>query len=202
MQSGETYISSGLLELYVLGCSTAEETQEIELAALNIPAVRQEIEAIRYAMEAFAMDHAITPKPDAKAFLMATIDYSERLKSGEPATEPPILNDHALIADYASWLNRDDMVYTGDESIYARIIGYTPEAISAIIWVKDKTPEEIHHDQHERFLVVEGTCNITVDEAVYQLNPGDYFEIPLHKTHIVEVTSAIACKIILQRVAA
>lgn len=202
MESGETYIDSGLLELYVLGCISAEQSMEIAQVAATNPAVRQEITAIEQTMEAYAMNHAITAKPDVKAFLMATIDYTERMAGGEPAAHPPLLHKDAILADYASWLNREDMVYTGEESIYAKIIGFTPQAISAIVWVKDKTPEEIHHEQYERFLVVEGSCNITVADIVHELYPGDYFEIPLHKNHVVQVTSTIACKIILQRVAA
>ncbi len=202
MSSAKEYIESGILELYVLGSASAELSKEIELMADTNPAVRQEITAIEETMEAFAMENAIAPNPVVKPFLLATIDYTERLKKGEPVTEPPLLHEHAVVADYAAWLNRADMVYTGEENIYAKIIGYTPKAISAIIWVKDQTPAELHHDEYEKFLVVEGSCNITVGDSMHQLNPGDYFEIPLHKNHVVQVTSKTACKIILQRVAA
>jgi quercetin dioxygenase-like cupin family protein len=41
-----------------------------------------------------------------------------------------------------------------------------------------------------------------VEDEVNQLVPGDYFAIPLHKKHLVKVTSSITCKVILQRVAA
>ena len=202
MTNGRTYIDSGILELYVLGCTSAEQSSEIEQLAAENPEVRQEITAIEDAMEAFAMDHAITPNEVVKPFLMATVDYTERLKNGEPATEPPLLHEHAVVSDYAAWLNRDDMVYNGEENIYAKIIGYTPQAISAIIWIKDKTPQELHHDEYEKFLVVEGSCDITVGDTVHKLIPGDYFAIPLHTAHVVQVTSVTACKIILQRVAA
>ena len=52
------------------------------------------------------------------------------------------------------------------------------------------------------FLIVEGTCTILVENEVYQLVPGDYFAVPLHKSHILKVTSEIPCKVILQRIAA
>jgi len=186
----------------VLGSTSAEESAEIEQLAAIDPAVRQEIAAIEETMEVFATAHAISPGPVIKPFLLATIDYTERLKKGEPFTEPPLLNEQSAVADYAAWLNRDDMVYKGEENIYVKIIGHTAQAISAIIWIKDKTPEELHHDEYERFLVVEGSCDIVVGGTVQTLNPGDFFEIPLHKPHVVQVTSATACKIILQRVAA
>jgi len=202
MTNRKAYIDSGILELYVLGCTSAEQSREVELIAAADPDIRMEITAIEEAMEALAMAHAITPNPVVKPFLLATIDYTDRLKNGEPVTHPPLLHEKSVIDDYALWLNRDDMVYTGEENIYAKIIGYTPQAVSAIIWIRDQSPEELHHDEYEKFLVVEGSCDITVGEAVHQLNPGDYFMIPLHKNHVVKVTSKIRCKIILQREAA
>ena len=202
MTNGKAYIDSGTLELYVLGYTSAELSQEVEMMAAADPDIRNEITAIEKTMEAFAMAHAIAPNPVVKVFLLATIDYTERLKNGEPVIDPPLLHEKSVIDDYALWLNRADMVYTGEENIYAKIIGYTPVAISAIIWIRDQSPEEIHHDEYEKFLVVEGCCTITVGDAVHQLNPGDYFMIPLHENHVVKVTSKIRCKIILQRVAA
>ena len=202
MTSGKAYIESGILELYVLGCTSEELSRDVELVAAADPTVRQEISKIEETMEAFAMANAIAPNPVAKPFLLATIDYTERLKNGEPVSYPPLLHEKSVIDDFALWLNRDDMVYTGEEDIYAKIIGYTPEAISALVWIRNQAPEEIHHDEYEKFLVVEGSCNITFDNTVHQLKPGDYFMIPLHKNHVVQVTSKIACKIILQRVAA
>lgn len=202
MTTGKNYIESGILEQYVLGHTSPDETREIELVAAADPAIRMEIEKISEALMAYAMDHAINPSPILKPLLLATIDYSERLKNGEPVTEPPALNENSAIEDYAAWLNRKDMTYQGTENIYAKIIGYTAEATTAIIWIKDYAPQEIHDHEIEKFLIVEGTCYITVGDEVNELSPGDYFAVPLYKTHMVKVTSTIACKIILQRTAA
>ena len=133
---------------------------------------------------------------------MATIDYSERLKSGETITEPPVLHKGSAVDDYAVWLNRADMVPLDTEDLYAKIISYTPAALTAIVWIKEYAPQEVHDHESERFLIVEGTCNIIVGDEINELVPGDYFAIPLHKNHLVKVTSAIPCKVILQRIAA
>ena len=195
-------MESGILEQYVLGCTSPGETREIELLAAADPATRMEITAISEALMAYAMDHAIEPGPLVKPLLLATIDYTERIKNGEPVTVPPVLNEHSTIEQYAGWLNRDDMVYHGPENIYAKIIGHTAAATTAIIWLKEDAPEEVHDHEIERFLVVEGSCNIMVGDEVNELMPGDYFAIPLYKTHRVKVTSTFPCKIILQRTAA
>ena len=202
MTTGKNYIESGILEQYVLGHTSPDEMREIELAAAADPAIGMEIEKISEALMAYAMDYAIDPSPILKPLLLATIDYSERIKNGEPVTEPPALNENSAIEDYTAWLNRKDMTYRGTENIYVKIIGYTAEATTAIVWLKDYAPQEIHDHEIEKFLIVEGTCNITVGDEVNELSPGDYFAIPLYKTHMVKVTSTIACKIILQRTAA
>ena len=202
MLTSKEYIDSGILEQYVLGNASSGDSAEVELRAAADPAIRQEIETICETLEAIAMANAVEPDPVIKPFLMATIDYEERIKKGEPFSAPPLLNENSKLEDYTDWLNRSDMVSPGTDDIFAKIIGYTAEAITAIIWLKDYAPPEVHSKEYERFLIVEGTCNITVGDEVTQLVPGDYFAIPLHKSHFVKVTSSIPCKLILQRIAA
>ncbi len=197
------YISSGILEQYVLGTISKEESLQVEKIATMHTEVQKEIEEISKAIEQYAMENAVEPSRNVKTFLIATIDYMERMENGEAPSFPPALSATSTLADFASWLNREDMILPADaEDPYAKIIGYTPSQKTAIIWIKDSTPPELHHEEYEKFLIAEGTCNIIVEEKVYQLVPGDYFAVPLHKTHIIKVTSAIPCKVILQRIAA
>ncbi|MDB5012510.1 MAG: hypothetical protein JWQ25_712 [Daejeonella sp.] len=101
------------------------------------------------------------------------------------------------------WLNRKDMLLPDDAAdVYAKIIGNVPDVITAIVWLKDLAPQEAHHTEYERFLIVEGSCEINIANEIYSLSVGDFLEIPLFKHHHVIVTSEMPCKIILQRVAA
>ncbi|MES2430964.1 MAG: cupin domain-containing protein [Bacteroidota bacterium] len=202
MLTSKEYIESGILELYVLGMTNADESKEVEIRVAADTVIKEELNAICNSLETYAMLNAVEPGLLMKPFLLATIDYTERLKSGEPAAAPPMLNKNSAIEDYSTWLNRNDMKNTGTDDFFAKIIGYTPEAITAIVWLKDYAPHEVHDDEYEKFLIVEGTCNIIVEDEVNQLSPGDYFAIPLHKKHMVKVTSSFPCKVILQRVAA
>lgn len=197
------YISSGILEQYVLGTISNDDLLNVEQAAAMYPEIAEEILSISNVMEQLAIENAIAPTLTIKPFIMATIDFIERMESGEQPSNPPILNEASTLNDYASWLHRADMLLpknAGD--LYAKIIGYTPQATTAIAWIKGNAPIETHNKEYEKFLIVEGTCDIVVEDEVYQLVPGDYFAIPLHKSHQVKVTSTIACKVILQRVAA
>lgn len=202
MMSSKEFMDSGILEQYVLGIATPSECEEVERMAASSAEIREEIDAISDAMHTYAFEHAIMPCPTVKAFLMATIDYTERLQNGEQPATPPLLHEGSSIADYAQWLKRDDMIAPESQDIFAKIIGYSPKALTAIVWLKDSAPHEVHDNEHERFLIVEGNCEITVENDIHKFGPGDYFAIPLHKVHSLKVTSAMRCKVILQRVAA
>lgn len=202
MMSSKDFIDSGILEQYVFGMATAEECEEVERMASADAAIREELDAIELAMEAYAKEDGIKPDPTVKPFLMATIDFSERLQNGEQPASPPLLHTGSSAADYAQWLDRVDMVAPANEDFYAKIIGYTPEALTAIVWLNDYAPTEVHDNEYERFLVVEGSCEILVEDEVNVLGPGDYFAIPMFKGHSIKVTSSIPCKVIQQRIAA
>ena len=203
MNTVQEYIESGILELYVLGMLTPEEIAEVQSMSLIHAEVRNEIEAISEALIRDAEATTAAPHPAIKPFLMAVIDYTERLQSGEQPAFPPSLNEQSAPADFSEWLQREDMVLTADfEEMYAKIIGYTPQMTTAIAWIKTMAPHEVHDNEYEKFLILEGTCEIIVENKVNKLKAGDYFAIPLHAGHRVVVTSDIPCKVILQRMAA
>ncbi len=197
------YLQSGIVESYVLGLATAEESREAESLAIVCPEVREAIDGFSKTIEQHALASAIQPDPTIKPMLMATIDFIARVEKGESQSFPSELTANSSINDYAKWLNRPDFVlpsYVTD--VYARIISHTPQATTAIVWIKEMFPAEIHHDEYEKFLIVEGTCDITIEKEVHHLKRGDFLAIPLFAHHTVKVTSNIACKAVLQRVAA
>lgn len=197
------YIASGILEIYILGLASKEEAEEVEKMSMLHAEVKQEILEITIALKKYSEQDNIAPHPSIKPLLMATIDYTERLEGGEPQSFPSILNEQSKIEDYSEWLNRKDMVAPSDfDEIFAKIIGFTPEVTSAIVWIKTMAPEETHTDEYEKFFILEGTCDIFVGKEKHSLKAGDYFAIPLHEDHRVIVTSSFPCKVILQRVAA
>jgi mannose-6-phosphate isomerase-like protein (cupin superfamily) len=203
MNTIENYINSGILELYVLGMTSDEETLEVtELAEKHIE-IRQEIDAIATALQTTAESFSPEISPAVKEMIMATIDYTERLKNGEEMSFPPMLSKNSLVEDFKPWISRSNMQAPEDfGALHAKIIAATPEAKTLIVWLRYGAPIEVHDKEYEHFLIAEGTCNITIGETVHSLVPGDYLSIPLYIGHKVEVTSSIPCKIILQRVAA
>lgn len=203
MDSLKEYIESGVLELYVLGQASAEEANKIEQLAFKHSEVRNEIKEISETLEQFASSFSLTPPVTVKPFVFAIIDYAERLQAGEVPSFPPALNNDSSIDDYREWLDREDIFLPENfDAFHAKIIGYTPELLSAVVWLKYGAPPETHTEDFERFLILEGTCEISFGDEVHYLKSGDFLQIPLFVSHSVKVTSDIPCKIILQRVAA
>ena len=197
------FIQSGILEMYVMGCTTAGETVLVEQMAVLHPEVREEIATLGLALEAYGLSNAISPPPTAEPFLMATIAYAERLKHGEEPAAPPRLSATSRIEDFNEWLQRPDLQLPEDfPGASAHIIGHTASVTTAIVWLGQGAPPEVHNNEIESFLIVEGTCSITIGEQVYNLQPGDFLSIPLHANHFVQVTSSCPCKLVLERAAA
>lgn len=203
MNELEEFLASGILELYVLRETSEKDDDEVEeMLRLYPEIIAGEIMEIGEIQERIALENPIEPDPIIRPFLLATIDYMTRLKNGEPFAVAPELSENSMIQEYNEFIERKDMVAPEDfEGIFAKIISAVPDKmITAIVWLREMAPQEVHDDEFERFLILEGTCEITIGNEVHALGRGNYLQIPLHRNHHVIVTSIIPCKILLQRV--
>ena len=62
----QAYIASGILESYVLGITSPEESAEVERLSRQYPQVKAEIEAVRASLEAYIMQHEQIPPASLK----------------------------------------------------------------------------------------------------------------------------------------
>ncbi|MHA6248386.1 cupin domain-containing protein [Pontibacter sp. CAU 1760] len=196
------FLESGMIELYILGATTPEEAKHVEEMAAEYPEVQEEINQQELALENYAQRHAATPRKTIKPLLLATIDFMERMEGGEEPSEAPELTPSSKPSDFDYWLKQPGMQLPEDaDDMYAKIISHTPKATTAIAWIKTESELEVHHDELERFLILEGTCDMIIGDVVNPLAAGDFFAVPLHVTHQFKVTSESRCKAILQRLA-
>ncbi len=72
--NAQEIISSGVLELYSMGLTSAAETAEVKLWAKQYPEVAAEIEAIQMSMESYAQSHAVAPDASVKEKIFAEIN--------------------------------------------------------------------------------------------------------------------------------
>jgi anti-sigma-K factor RskA len=69
----QEYISSGILEAYVMGHTTPEECREVEEYATQYPEIKRELQEIEDAMNAYATEHSIAPPPHLKEKILNSI---------------------------------------------------------------------------------------------------------------------------------
>lgn len=195
--------SSGLLELYVIGDVTETEQLMVEKAVAEYPSLKQDIFEIEKSLETYAQYHAIPVAATAKPMLLTMLDYSERIKQGEVPVSTPNLSPESKVSDFAQWLTKPDFQEPQEYgAMHGKIISADDQKTTMVVWLKFGAPDETHTDEIEKFLVLEGSCNIIIGDQTHSLSSGDYLSIPLHVNHRVEVTSNIPCKVILERAAA
>lgn len=73
-------ISSGLLELYITGLTSAEETLQVEQWAKQYPEIKAEIEELQNVMERYALAEAIQPDAELKQKILAKIQPDNYVK--------------------------------------------------------------------------------------------------------------------------
>lgn len=93
----KAYIESGVLELYVLGDLSPEETLQVEEMASQNPEVRDEIAAIEEAMEQYAMQNAVEPSADVETRLFEKLGLSEVEENVNVQPEPIYAEEPRII---------------------------------------------------------------------------------------------------------
>jgi len=79
----QEYISSGILESYVLGNATPEEIKEVEIYASKHPEIKLELEEIEKAMNTYATQHSITPPAHLKEKILGKIVNESQTPANE-----------------------------------------------------------------------------------------------------------------------
>lgn len=216
MMNLEEFIASGILELYVLGDTSDEETAEVLIMLSKFPAeIAHEIEEISTVLEKLALENAVEPSAKVKESLFAKLNELGAGKSAakssvqkgavlhqsrRPAAEIPLLTHFSKIEDYTDWFSPEDLVMPeGFAGVHLKMLGHT-EKMTTMLIIATAIEGEVHHDLYEKLLVIEGTCNVIVEGKVHTFQKGDYINIPLHKWHDVMIPDGTVCKAILQRI--
>ena len=202
MDDIQKYIASGILERYVTGDLDPSERREVEQMANTHPEIREVLDQSQQVLEQVALSlQKPTPKRARKNFF-DFLDSQLEEETIDPGA-PKVLHTSSRADDYQFWLDQPEMVPPPEyDNIFFIPVADNEDGLSAIVWMKLNAEEEIHTDCIEKFLIIEGSCDITVEGKVHQLQTGDFISIPLHQSHNVQVTSEIPCKIFLQRISA
>jgi mannose-6-phosphate isomerase-like protein (cupin superfamily) len=122
------------------------------------------------------------------------------VKSPRPVSEIPPLTYFSKIEDYTDWFSPADLIMpAGFKGRHLKLLGHTPEMTTLLICAT-AIEGEVHYDEYERLLVIEGTCDIIIENKVFSFHKGDLINIPLNKWHDVIIPEGTVCKAILQRI--
>lgn len=80
-------ISSGLLEMYVIGAASSEEVAQVEQLRFQYPEINEEILNIENAFEAYAFANAVTPAPSLKNQIFSTLNFNKEPVSIAPSAK-------------------------------------------------------------------------------------------------------------------
>lgn len=83
----QAYIASGILESYVLGLTTAQETAEVEQLAQQHPEIQSELTSLRSALEEFALNYEQEPPSALRDRVLGKLDELRQPDAKEAADE-------------------------------------------------------------------------------------------------------------------
>ena len=182
----DSYIQTGILELYALNQLESNEREEVERMLSVFPEIRDEYEKIQAALESYASLNAIQPSPQLKEQIIACISNLEKEEEMNLENLPLITN----FSDYTKWLDLvNDMLpqNTAKEGTFTSILQQSDKVMQLLVVTSENIADEVHDESHESFLILKGRCRCTVGSNVRFMEPGDYMAIPLNEHHEVEI---------------
>ncbi|WP_411274532.1 cupin domain-containing protein [Daejeonella sp.] len=186
--NSQSYIESGILELYTLDQVEPSERVEVERMISMFPEIRAEYEKIQDALEIYALSNAIQPRPRIKELFKETISNLDKEKEMNLLNLPLITNS----SDHKKWLKLVEDMLPGDigkDGMFTRLLQESEKVIQLLIVTSNNIGDEVHDETHESFLILKGRCKCTVGNEVRFMEPGDYMAIPLNEHHEVEILS-------------
>lgn len=198
----QAFIDSEAVMDYIRGELGEEERQVVEQMAFAHPLVRDELTALQQVDEQLVKGLATSPPLRARQRFLDFMEEAEREEHEPIIIRPPMLHPQSVPTDFNHWVEQEGMQPGEYDNVHVVPLDANPECLTLLVWVKSVIAEEVHLDSIEKFLVLEGTCDIDVEGHVHSLKAGDHMSIPKYKRHTVHVTSPSPCKLIVQQIAA
>lgn len=209
-------ISSGLLELYITGLSSEEETQQVELWADQYPEVKAEIEELQNVMEAYALAQAIQPDEALKEKILNKIQPDASVKDKvfsriQPTQEPfPVIKNTGVVEEkmrsipsYYKWAIAASIIFlTGSLILNYTFYNKYKSANNQLVTAQQKLQEqqqiaeamnkdlEVMKDKNALPVVLNGTENSpqALAKIFWMKNTGDVYIDP---TNLPEAPSGM-----------
>ncbi len=190
MKESDSFIRSGLIELYVLGLATPDERGEVDRMAVLYPEVLQEIYSFSEALEKQAHLHAVPTPRFFKILLMAYVDFLDRRRRGlVNAGQFQLSKDCAHLFDAI----RHSLPSSTNDPLRIYVISQSPHVTTALVWLKGTLAEPPAFDELQALLVLDGICEIKDSRGIHTLAKGMYHEIAADSPYRIRVAAGATC---------
>lgn len=183
-------VTSEIIELYCLGMLSTEESMDVRRQAENNAEIRKEIEHYQQSMgQQNAPGARFEPIAHLKSSTMNLL-HNLKLEEAGDIHELPLINKYS---EAASWLQlvKPLLPPVLDQDMFIKELRNNGSVSQIIIWSAVDYPDEVHSDEHESFIILEGKCVCFIEDEIVELGPGGYLEIPLDKHHEVKVLEPV-----------
>lgn len=179
------YISSGVIEDYCLGLLNPEESDRVLQQAALIPEVKSLIEHYEQALLEYATENAFALSKNNKVKILGTL-INIKAEAAASTSDLPLLNKYS---SHDNWLKIVKSVLPEklEEDMFVHQLRSDNGIEQILIWSKIDYPDEVHDNEEECFIILQGRCRCYVEDEVIELGPGEFFSIPMHKHHDVKV---------------
>lgn len=145
----QEYISSGILELYVLGTLDTSEASDVERKVALYPEVAVELEQLQSTMEGYARAHEVRPPADIKKKLFAEIE-SQLVKDTLEVKSIPLLKP----TNSFNWLVAASIT-----------VACISTALSGYFWSKWRNAEGLLISMQQENMIFAQNANYMIDSS-------------------------------------
>ena len=193
------YIESGVLEEYSLGLLPDSEKNKVDDLCREYPAIRTELAEIQQALSLYEAQLTSTPPAALETTIWNTLQNINK-ENHATLLDLPIINKYS---DHNNWkrivkplvpavVNKDDTI--------TKVLRHDSGVTQVLMISSTDVPDEVHENEYESFMVLEGECDCHIGDNIITLGPGGFIDIPLHTHHEVRARSGHVIAI-MQRIA-
>lgn len=184
----QTYIKSGILELYALHLlSESEKVKVDQLLSINME-LGEELERIYIVLENYATLHAVHPKEETQDTLAEKLINLEKERLMDPL-DLPLLNSYSDYRNWKQFVKRFEENPKIVDGKAVKVLTHTDNITQLLVTLTADYEEEIHTHELESFLILSGRCLININGYASLLGQGDFMTIPLNEPHDVKLVS-------------
>lgn len=172
------YISSGILEAYILGSASEQERREVECLSSIYPEIRKELDALSISIEKYAEANAVEPPSYLRDKIFAEVNSEETKQEKISGKIIPIETAQGPSRQLAYWLAAASIVLLAVCTALFIMVSKTNSELAAAVQEKQKSEEALarlsaeSQKMHEQMAMLNNPDNKKVMMKGTDAHPG------------------------------